>query len=360
MRVRITMVFFCLSFWLRAGDPAVIYIKTYSDIAVKEMQRTGIPASIKMAQALLESEVGKSPLAARGNNHFGIKCGKDWDGGTYFKIDDDTDSTGALIESCFRAFTKAEESFVAHSEFLTDSRKQHRYGFLFELYPGDYEAWARGLSTAGYATDPAYPEKLIRIIKKYKLDTLDEPLLASLPARPKLQVQEENPEVVTVSEFELSRPSRLKNTEPGKKEHNMYKVIWVNDTRAIQVTTDTDVESLAADLRMSVSAITAHNEMLLTPAEPIKRGTTVYLENKKRDYEGRITHHLVKEGETLASISNIYGIQAQTLFVLNRIPKGWEPAVGETVALQEKVTAHKKPKVVKAAKKGRTALFSKL
>lgn len=360
MKFWFSLSLLCLALAARAGDPALVYIRTYSDIVVKEMQRTGIPASIKMAQALLESEVGKSPLAARGNNHFGIKCGKDWDGGTYFKIDDDTDSTGVLIESCFRAFTKAEESFVAHSEFLTDSRKQHRYGFLFELYPGDYEAWARGLSAAGYATDPAYPEKLIRIIKKYKLDTLDEPLLASLPTRPKLHVQEEQPEVVTVSEFELSRPSRLKSKEEGKKEHNMYKVIWVNDTRAIQVTADTDVETLAGDLRMAVSRITAHNEMLLTPSESITRGTTVYLENKKRDYEGRITHHVVKEGESLESISNLYGMQAQTLYVLNRIAKGYQPAAGETIALKEKVAGNQKPKVVKAGKKQRGLLFSQL
>ncbi len=362
MRVRITVVFFCLSFWLRAGDPAVNYIKTYSEIAVKEMQRTGIPASIKMAQALLESEVGKSPLAVRGNNHFGIKCGKDWDGGTYFKIDDDTDSTGTLIESCFRAFEKAEDSFVAHSDFLSDQRKQHRYGFLFQLSTADYEGWARGLSMAGYATDPAYPEKLIRLIRKYKLDTLD--IGVETPAVPPVMVQkinEDQPTVVEVSAFDLARPSdRLKTKEAPQKAHNMYRIIWVNDTRAIQVTADTDVETLTGDLHMPVSVITAHNEMLLVPSERITRGTTVYLENKKRDYEGRITHHIVNEGETLEAISNLYGVQANTLYTLNRIQKGYQPMAGETIALKEKVSGHKKPRVVKAGKKGRGVLFSNL
>ena len=362
MRVWFGIAFFGLSLLCRAGDPAVFYIKTYSDIAVREMQRTGIPASIKMAQALLESEVGKSPLAVRGNNHFGIKCGKDWDGGTYFKLDDDTDSTGTLIESCFRAFEKAEDSFVAHSDFLTDNRKQQRYGFLFQLAPGDYESWARGLSTAGYATDPAYPEKLIRIIRKYKLDTLDGNASAPVntPVISRVEVRQDA-EVVEVSAYDLARPSnRLRNAAAPQRVHNMYKIIWVNDTRAIQVTADTDVETLAGDLHMPVSVITAHNEMLLIPSEPIRRGTTVYLENKKRDYEGRITHHIVNEGETIEAISNLYGVQANTLYQLNRIDKGYQPLSGETLALKEKVSGHKKPKVTRAGKKARGVLFSKL
>ena len=120
-------------------------------------------------------------------------------------------------------------------------------------------------------------------------------------------------------------PGRLRTAAASVKTHNMYKIIWVNDSRAIQVTADTDVETLAGDLHMPVSTITAHNEMLLVPSEVIKRGTTVYLENKKRDYEGRITHHIVNEGESLEAISNLYGVQAQTLYQLNRIEKGFQP-----------------------------------
>ena len=338
------------------------YIEHFKEDAIKEMYLNKIPASIVLAQAMFESDNGNSELARKARNHFGIKCGKDWDGGTYFKIDDDTDSTGTLVESCFRAFEKAEDSFVAHSDFLTDSRKQQRYGFLFQLAPADYEAWAKGLSAAGYATDPAYPEKLIRIIEKYRLDTLDDSGVASVPVAIISRVEKkEEAEVVEVSDFDLARPSgRLRTAAAPVKTHNMYKIIWVNDSRAIQVTADTDVETLAGDLHMPVSAITAHNEMLLVPSEVIKRGTTVYLENKKRDYEGRITHHIVNEGETIEAISNLYGVQANTLYQLNRIEKGYQPLSGETLALKEKVAGNKKPKVARAGKKTRGVLFSQL
>ncbi|MCB0375607.1 MAG: glucosaminidase domain-containing protein, partial [Sinomicrobium sp.] len=125
------------------------YIDEYKDIAIREMERAGIPASIKLAQGILESNAGQSDLARRANNHFGIKCGDNWNGRTLHKKDDDYDATGKLIESCFRVYRNAEASFVAHSEFLRDPKKTYRYGFLFQLDPTDYERWAYGLKKAG-------------------------------------------------------------------------------------------------------------------------------------------------------------------------------------------------------------------
>jgi flagellum-specific peptidoglycan hydrolase FlgJ len=150
------------------------YIYTYKNIAISEMKRTGIPASIKLAQGILESDLGRSPLANLANNHFGIKCGKDWGGEVFYKLDDDTDSTGTLIESCFRAFSSGAESYTAHSEFLTNPAKASRYGFLFDLASTDYVGWANGLKFAGYASDPSYPQKLIKIIENNKLYLFDE------------------------------------------------------------------------------------------------------------------------------------------------------------------------------------------
>ena len=153
---------------------ASTYISTYKDIAIQEMHRTGIPASIKLAQGLLESDWGRSDLATSANNHFGIKCGGSWDGNTFYKEDDDRDRKGKLIKSCFRAFSNPTESYMAHSDFLTDPKKEYRYGFLFNYKSDDYRSWAKGLKKSGYASDPKYPDKLITIIKKYNLDQFDE------------------------------------------------------------------------------------------------------------------------------------------------------------------------------------------
>jgi hypothetical protein len=165
------LMFICFQLFLKAENPSVNYIAQYKQIAILEMQRTGIPASIKMAQALLESGAGRSTLARKANNHFGIKCGGSWNGETFYREDDDY-RNGKLIKSCFRKFESAYDSFMAHSDFLTNQR---RYSFLFELSTEDYKSWARGLRKAGYATDKAYAGKLIEIIEKYELYKLDNP-----------------------------------------------------------------------------------------------------------------------------------------------------------------------------------------
>ena len=153
-------------------NPVVTYIDKYKEIAQSEMSRVGIPASIKLAQGILESNSGQSTLAQKANNHFGIKCGKYWEGGTFYREDDDF-KNGKLIKSCFRKFSSPTHSFMAHSDFLTNLGSQYRYGFLFDLDPLDYESWAHGLKSAGYATDSKYAYKLISIIEKYQLYLYD-------------------------------------------------------------------------------------------------------------------------------------------------------------------------------------------
>ena len=149
------------------------YIDQYSVIAIAEMRRAGIPASIKLAQGILESNAGASMLAVKANNHFGIKCGGEWRGKAMHKKDDDRNRDGRLVKSCFRWFDSAEQSFIAHSEFLMDPAKDHRYGFLFDLDVTDYKSWAHGLKKAGYATNPRYPQLLISIIENYGLHRYD-------------------------------------------------------------------------------------------------------------------------------------------------------------------------------------------
>jgi hypothetical protein len=147
------------------------YIERYKQIAILEMQRFGIPASIKLAQGLIESEAGKSDLAVNAFNHFGIKCKSDWQGNTYKKVDDDKDKAGNLVESCFRAYSSVWESYRNHSEFLTTNA---RYSELF-TYGMDYRRWAEGLQKFTYATNPRYAELLIKTIEALELQKYDMP-----------------------------------------------------------------------------------------------------------------------------------------------------------------------------------------
>ena len=153
------------------GDPVAAYINQYQDLAIREMHRTGIPASIKLAQAILESDAGRSDLARGANNHFGIKCGEGWSGPTYDKKDDEGGFLGiGRKKSCFRQYSTPYDSFHDHSEFL---RNRERYAFLFDIKPGKYKKWAKGLKKAGYATSNRYPKRLIDLIERYNLDRLD-------------------------------------------------------------------------------------------------------------------------------------------------------------------------------------------
>ena len=146
------------------------YVKQYLPIAIEESQRSGIPVSIKIGQALIESGSGSSILAKRANNHFGIKCKSSWTGSRYFYTDDDRDEYGNLVPSCFRMYDSARNSYADHSDFLINSA---RYNALFNIPASDYQAWAEGLMKCGYATDPMYARKLIRKIEQHQLFTYD-------------------------------------------------------------------------------------------------------------------------------------------------------------------------------------------
>jgi len=146
------------------------YIEIYKDIAISEMHRSGIPASIKLAQGLLESHAGQSELAQNANNHFGIKCKSTWSGPSFFKEDDDYDRRGKLLESCFRAYDFVEQSYRDHTDFLVH---RQRYEDLFTYGNQDYVNWAIGLQRCGYATDKRYAQKVISTIKKHGLDQFD-------------------------------------------------------------------------------------------------------------------------------------------------------------------------------------------
>lgn len=162
-------LFFFFSFSVSANDHVDRYINGYKDIAQREMIRSGIPASIIIAQGIHESSWGRGALAINSNNHFGIKCKDYWTGPTYY-IEDDDYMNGKLIKSCFRAYDNVEQSYIDHTDFLVDN---DRYASLFNYSTTDYKSWAKGLKKCGYATDPAYAEKLVRIIETHQLYRFD-------------------------------------------------------------------------------------------------------------------------------------------------------------------------------------------
>mgnify|MGYP002624352882 CR=1 FL=1 len=226
------------------------YIEKYSDLAIQEMERAGIPASIKLAQGILESSAGKSFLARRANNHFGIKCGNDWDGKKVYKEDDDFDDKGKLIKSCFRSYRNVKASYIAHSEFLRDPRKVHRYGFLFRLEPTDYRRWATGLKRAGYATSATYDKKLIKLIEDYELYKFDTAIPLNVDDQPEVVIDEESGTNTTI-------------------------VQRVNDVKYLLAQEGELVSDLARRGDVSVRSIVKYNEKIGSGSENLKKGTRV-------------------------------------------------------------------------------------
>lgn len=338
---------FCFLSLLSFAQEAVIYnfISKYQEIAIEEMHRAGIPASIKLAQAILESDAGQSDLAANSNNHFGIKCGVEWDGPTYYKKDDDRDRRGRLIPSCFRVYETPEASFVAHSEFLRDPRKAYRYSFLFDLDPQDYKSWAWGLKQAGYATNPRYAVILINLIEKYELYTYDyyEPqsLLASVtqapPPPPKTTYQHS-----IIQKRQIQTPQR--KAEP-EKNPNIDGVITNNGLEMVYARAEDTPESIAERYDRSIRDIILYNEKIQHRDQILDHTERIYFEKKKRSYHGSIRFHTVEAGETMYEIAQTYGIRLEKLYVRNRMYPGTEPAIGEKIKLRGMVKNRDRPKL---------------
>lgn len=301
------------------------YADEHSHIAVSEMHRTGIPASIKLAQGLLESNAGRSELATKANNHFGIKCGGDWNGDSFYKEDDDYEG-GRLVKSCFRAFSSTEESYIAHSEFLRNPNKNSRYGFLFNLKSTDYQGWAHGLKKAGYATAPTYAQKLIKIIEDYELYTydrevvpMDMPVIADIGAK--------------------GRKKSYKNVTLTKKS------VFNNAARMVYAQADEQVADLAERFKVSENRIYRYNEGLTHATQKLEYGERVYLSRKRNRYRGRQDVHYVQANETMYTIAQLYGIKLSSLMSKNRMKVGEEPAEGTKISLKKRIKKSDKPQL---------------
>ena len=267
-------IFVCLSLQAQTRNKQYEdYIKQYRDLAVDEMKKYHIPASITLAQGLLESGAGQSTLARKSNNHFGIKCGSDWQGKTVRHNDD-------ARGECFRAYKHPKQSYEDHSKFLAG---RPRYASLFKLKITDYKGWARGLKKAGYATDPRYAQRLIDIIELYDLDKYDK--------KRGLKWMKENP-----------NPH-----QPYIANGLLYMVVRAGDTW----------KSISKEFDISQKKLRKYND--LYKGYELQPGDILYLEKKNRKAQKEHIVHVLRAGESMYLISQKYGIRLKNLYKLNKM-----------------------------------------
>ena len=281
------------------------YIQTYKDWAIQDMKKSGIPASIKLAQACLESADGNSSLAKESNNHFGIKCHNDWDGKRVYHHDDSRNE-------CFRVYANPLQSFEDHTIFLTT---RSRYDKLFDLNPTDYKAWAKGLKDCGYATNPQYPKLLIKIIEDYELYLYDKEGGEALRGR--RPVRKTQPEGIVVNPFDVR------------------EVKYNNGVKYIEVKSGDTFSSLTQEFKLRDWEITHYND--LPKNADISQFRYLYIEPKRNKAHPNHNKHVVQSGETMLSISNQYGVKLKKLYSINRMNQGSEPRIGDAVSLRKKV-----------------------
>jgi hypothetical protein len=285
-----------------AGQPpgerftAEEYIAQWKEVAVKKMKEHGIPASITLAQGLLESGNGNSVLAREGNNHFGIKCTPDWTGGRTYHDDDKKND-------CFRKYRDAAQSYEDHAKFL----QKPRYASLFELKPTDYKGWAQGLKKAGYATDPNYPRKLIELIERYELANLDKGIDVSY-----------KPSSKPAAKPAASKP-RGRNTVGGEtitigagREVEQFE----GRIKFVRAKGGENFRKLADELEMTHGMLARWNDM--DKNATLAEGQVVFIQPKRNAAKGANVH-VVRAGETLWSISQEHGVKLKKLAQCKRI-----------------------------------------
>jgi LysM repeat protein len=337
------------------------YVQKYKKIAVLEMHRSGIPASIKLAQAILESGAGKSDLAVKANNHFGIKCGGDWKGKTMRKKDDDY-KFGVRVKSCFRSYKNPEQSFIDHTKFLTNPAKASRYGFLFDYDKKDYKKWAKGLKKAGYATNPKYPKLLIKVIEDNNLHEYDLMSIEDVGGEESPLADVKNKEVKKprVKKPKVNRPSTEEPSSPKKPDFSKNKslknkgkasqnknIFHVNDVKVVTVQIGDTPEKLAKRYKISKSKLLKYND--LSGSETLKVGTNIFLQSKRSSSRKKKNFHVVSDNETMHDISQMYGVKLSKLYKRNKMKAGQEPQNDERVNVRGK--RYKAPKIRGAKQK---------
>ena len=275
------------------------YIDQYKDIAIEQMQRYHIPASITLAQGLLESGAGRSELTRNSNNHFGIKCNNNWTGRRTYHDDD-------AKNDCFRVYDSAYESYEDHSKFLSGNQ---RYRQLFQLKTTDYKGWAKGLKACGYATSPVYAEKLIEIIQLYKLYQYD-----------------------SAKGYDHFMAQRTKDQNPNGASLHTIKIF--NKNYYIIARRGDTFKAIGEEVGISYRKIAKYNER--NREDQLQEGEVIWLKKKQskapKDYKGRL--HYVRSGESMYSIAQQYGIRLKSLYKMNKLSPDYQIKVGDGLRLR--------------------------
>lgn len=284
------------------------YIEQYRHIAIEQQRKYNVPAAITMAQAILESAAGTSQLATKGCNHFGIKCSSDWKGRTI---------SHHISGECYRKYADVADSYEDHSLFL----KRKRYESLFALSMGDYKNWAYGLKACGYATDPKYPEKLIRIIELYELNklTFDKKLVRLGNVNEKKLLIEEDTTEIAFMEQEQVEDYPIPPMEELELFHN-HRSGYRNGVRYIIAGPNETFASLALFLNMYERTLRKYNDALDT--RELREGDIVYIYPKKNRAARRYPTYYFRGEDTAWDIAQKYGIKLKSLYQLNGIPYG--------------------------------------
>lgn len=318
--VKFLLFFLLLSpaVFAQSSELKMAYVEQYKAMAIENMHRTGVPASITLAQGILESGVGKSPLAVEANNHFGIKCHKEWTGPTFTMDDDEKDE-------CFRKYASVLDSYLDHAAFL---KSRPRYADLFKLDITDYKGWANGLKAAGYATNPNYAPLLIKQIEELGLSQYDKMSPEQLAA-----LRNTAP---------VSKPAAVESTTviasqlpPVPCQPGVFKV---NKVKVVCAKTGDSPLSIAEEHGLYAYQVLKYNDLVdevrFTPGE------LVYLEAKRK--KAQVAEHSVSEYESIRDLSQRYGISTSAIRRKNQLKAGEEFAAGETAYLINK--RREKPK----------------
>ncbi|HTE26270.1 glucosaminidase domain-containing protein [Flavitalea sp.] len=317
---------FLLVVWSVAkAQPADVvreYINEYKELAMEEMKRTGVPASIKLAQGIHETMAGTSVLVLKSNNHFGIKCKSVWTGN---KVYHDDDARG----ECFRSYTSPIDSYRDHSDFLKSGQ---RYSFLFEMDPADYKGWAYGLKKAGYATNIKYSQIIIKLIEDYNLQEYSLIAMGRIQQEGNIASSDKPKSILTSAavnvpeEKAVSRPSYPRGQ------------FMINNTRVVFATGGTALLTIAQEYDVPLSRLLEFNDL---KSDVLGKDQLVYLQRKRKT--GANEFHIVQPGETLYDVCQIEGLRLESLVEYNHLQAYDEPAVGEKLSLRS--AAQSRPRV---------------
>jgi len=303
------------------------YILKYKDIAIREMMASGIPASITLAQGILESQSGNSRLAVKANNHFGIKCHSSWTGKKIYKDDDKK-------HECFRHYKNAEQSFIDHTNFIKNGR---RYQFLFDYKTTNYKAWAKGLKKAGYATNPKYPSLLIDLIERYNLSQYDKPIKQNLLADNKTKKDKKD------KTKKNKKHRKQKKHKKGQHLGDVDNFTFNPFGREIKTTNRVDYIvtkqgdtffKLAKEFDMMTWEIHKYND--LPKNATLKAGQRIYLKPKRNKAERGTETYVVKKGDTMYSISQKFAVKLKKLYRKNNMKVGDKISVGQKLWLRKR------------------------